>query len=293
MGAQQEINHVYSSIPLHTPNAPFDARFSGRHVQIAHAVGDKYWSNRLPRSEMHIDEPELWTVMNLFVNQDTLFVDGGANIGLWSCVAEVATGNAKQVVAVEPSPSVIPTLRNNARVNGNGFIILEKALAAEAGNTVDFHEYIDLNVINSVHHMSERRPYCTTTVETTTIDEIVANARKAGTEFSQIVVKLDVEKSELAALEGAKYTTASSEVLFVYEDHRDQDVSAELTQRILELGMHVYYIDSENNTKRIESHTQIITIRKPPRNGYNFLTCLPNSQFDKDLSEMAERSSRV
>ncbi len=88
-------------------------------------------------------EPEIWYVADRFLDPSTIFVDCGANLGLWSCFAASKIGEQHaQVIAVEPGESVLQRLRRNRQLNHEGFSLLECAISDRSGETRS--EFADL-----------------------------------------------------------------------------------------------------------------------------------------------------
>lgn len=260
---------------------------------FAYPGGDSYWQNRIRKTLQQRDEPELWFVLNTFVDEDTIFIDGGANMGVWSCVVASIINKPSQVVAVEPSPEILRHLRQNSRLNNNGFTIIDRALWDQPGQSLPFNEYSSLNALNSLYPMSRTRTPNVTTVSTTTVDDIIkGQLQGVVTQTNNIIIKLDIEKSELHAISGASDTLRNHNCLIAYEDHRDQDPDAELTADILNDGMHVYYVDPSNSVRAIQHSEELHDIRTPPRRGYIFLATMPDSRFDKDLNWLCHKGTQ-
>ena len=115
-----------------------------------------------------------------------LFVDAGANIGLYTVYA-CETG--AEVVAVEPDPANAGRIRENLEANGVNAEVVEKALDREPGTVV---MTADLNERNHLlPDGGEGR-----VVEATTLDALVGD-RTA-------MVKIDVEGAEERVLLGAE-----------------------------------------------------------------------------------------
>jgi FkbM family methyltransferase len=131
------------------------------------------------------DWPEM-LVWRRYLRPGDLFVDVGANIGLYTIYA---LEQGAEVIAVEPNKASADRIREHLELNGYTADVVEKA-AADQGGTV----YItsDLDVLNHlVDDPSQGVP-----VEATTIDELVGD-RVA-------MVKIDVEGAEELALRGAR-----------------------------------------------------------------------------------------
>ncbi|MHB8468720.1 MAG: FkbM family methyltransferase [Gaiellaceae bacterium] len=128
------------------------------------------------------------------------FVDGGANIGLFTLVAAEAVGAAGRVIACEPSPETAEMLRSNVSLNGFVWVSVHEAALAERPGREAFWSFEPGAGLSSFApeavEGAQRRE-----VDVTTLDELVAGAPVR-------LVKLDLEGAELRALRGARRTLA-------------------------------------------------------------------------------------
>lgn len=128
-----------------------------------------------------------------------VFIDVGANIGLWTLVAASSVGPSGHVFSFEPNPTTFDRLLENIKLNGKASRVeaLPKAVSADE-RVVSFacEQQHNLSAISSpgsdgVH---------TTKVSTTALDRLLTNdlvaSRLAG-------IKLDTEGHELEVLLGA------------------------------------------------------------------------------------------
>jgi FkbM family methyltransferase len=124
-----------------------------------------------------------------------VFVDCGANIGLWTLAAASSLGPAGQVFAFEPNPQTAARLSRHVEENGLSSIVQVRSCCAgvEAGE-VDFH-------CESHHNLSRiaEPGAATIRVPVVTLDETLAGETVHG-------LKIDVEGHELAVLMGAEQT---------------------------------------------------------------------------------------
>lgn len=135
-----------------------------RQVDLGHgasflfSLSDFYWSSYGGNILRY--EPEIWSVVEKFADADTAFIDGGSNIGLWSCVAASRIGNPERVVAVEPGTGVLPMLHKNRAANNNGFTIVEKAMWNSSGQSLRFsvnEAHATSGVTDSLHDSKQIR----------------------------------------------------------------------------------------------------------------------------------------
>jgi FkbM family methyltransferase len=134
------------------------------------------------------DTPEMLVWMS-WIQPGDLFIDVGANVGLYAIIALEC---GAEVVAVEPDPASVQRLKRNLALNGYPASIIEAALAEEAGIRA-FTVGLD-----STNRLSEGEPSPTTrTVLALTLDDILAGRSARG-------VKIDVEGAEWQVLRGGE-----------------------------------------------------------------------------------------
>jgi hypothetical protein len=93
----------------------------------------------------------------------------------------------------------------------------------------------------------------------------------------EVILKIDVEGSEVAALKGAtKLIDAGA--LVIYEDHGD-DLACLVTDHILsEYGLKVYFLHRDKRIiSEVENIGQLAKLKKRAHRGYNLLAARPES----------------
>jgi FkbM family methyltransferase len=135
------------------------------------------------------------------LEEDDVFYDVGANLGMYSVFAGKRLGSGT-VVAFDPQPAVIPTLYRNLDENCGKFEVVQMALSNKRGFgkiRTDFAAGADVKRDSGITVRLER------------IENIIESARfRAPT-----VVKVDVEGVELDVLKGFGETLGSVEVAYV------------------------------------------------------------------------------
>jgi FkbM family methyltransferase len=247
-------------------------------------LGDAYWS-RLLFAHMVPGkgyELEIERTLGRVLTQDTLFVDCGANLGYWSVFA-VSMG-VRDVIAVEAASYNVKRLKENAVLNGNKFSVVQMAVSDVAGKECKFLSHPIMHGAGSLDYSeTDISPMHTVeTVSTTTIDSLCLKAG-AG---RPVVIKLDVEGAEIAALEGAKDTMAKG-AMVIYEElgkHADCPVTA----WVLEHGFSVYFLPIDSDPIRVESVGDLKKLKMTELHaGYNLAAGLPNSQVIRRLTNRA------
>jgi len=137
-------------------------------------------------------------------------VDAGAFIGGWTQMASsIFAGSG--ILAVEPNPHVLATLRTTLEPLGNRVVIVERALANMPG-TLPFHIWGDPGEATSASLQAHVRGQAenTVNVEVDTLDNLLAQHH-----MQPDLVKLDLQGAEHKALLGSKEALKSTEMWIV------------------------------------------------------------------------------
>jgi FkbM family methyltransferase len=193
-------------------------------------------------------EPNEFVLLAQVLKPGMVFVDGGANEGLYSLFASKRVSPEGLVIAVEPSSRELERLKANIKLNrasnirprqaalGQGSGTAELAIA-EAGhegqNTVG--QAVSNPTVATVGHEK---------VDLVTLDELVEREGLSRVDF----VKLDVEGSEFDALRGATETLVRHRPLLQLEIEEERLASQNATKdEVLQLletaGYSVYVFD--------------------------------------------------
>jgi len=267
----------------------------GGGAVFEYGLRDNYWHP--VASDIRNYEPEVRFVIDRFVDGQTLFIDAGANLGIWSCYVGAKIRSKQQVIAIEPNSAILPCLRRNQEINGQSFTVLERAVWKESRRTLSFSE--------NEHHESSRLHFHETdapgnrkviSVSTISIDEIVQDALRHSPQISKVIVKLDVEGAEISALQGANVALSGKNVLLLYEDH-GRDIESRVTNFLLsELAFIVYCVDTRSpqwTVWQVQDTRELVHVKTSPVVGYNFFACKLGSVFDAEFRAMCEGRSRV
>ncbi len=193
-------------------------------------------------------EPNEFSVLGRILKPGMVFLDVGANLGLYSLFASRLVGREGTVVAVEPSSREFEQLAANIRLNDltnvravraaasdrDGEIQLLVAVAQHSGhNTVGGFAYQDTQLDHR-----ER-------VRSATLDRLVASQELCRVD----VIKADIEGGELHAIRGARETLLRFHPVLLIEvadrSLRHQDASsAQLLDLIAGHGYHFFAFSS-------------------------------------------------
>lgn len=137
------------------------------------------------------------------LRDDALFVDVGANVGVFTVLAAAAVG--ARSIAIEPVPATFARLRRNIAINQAG----ERVEAHQLGvsdRTGSLRFSLDLDAMN--HVMQPGEAGAGSEVPVTTLDSLLADR-------APTLIKIDVEGHEEAVLRGAVRTLSRPELLAV------------------------------------------------------------------------------
>ena len=166
--------------------------------------------------ELHIDEwiqanvyflgsyesEELNTVRD-FLKEGDVFVDLGANIGLFSTVASRAVGPKGQVYSFEPFPLNTQRLKRNKELNRcSNMVIIEKAVADKPGTMTLVYDDSNQNTgMPSAYKADGNR----LDVPVVALDEVAREQDWHRVDF----IKMDIEGGEYLALKGMQNILAN------------------------------------------------------------------------------------
>lgn len=125
-------------------------------------------------------------MLRRLLKEGDVFIDCGANIGLWSVHAAPLVGDMGQVIAIEPNPAT--ALRLGKHTTGSSVITVVNAAAGARPGVTRFD-------VGSTHNVAKISDRGTVLVDVITIDDIAHNTVTG--------LKIDVEGHELAVLQGS------------------------------------------------------------------------------------------
>jgi FkbM family methyltransferase len=222
--------------------------------------GDRYWSLLLLRSARY--EADMRGVIEAVAAVDYAFIDCGANFGYWSVLVSGRRLGGHPAVAVEAAPDTYQRLRRNAAVNGDRFVTLNRAIGERSGLNVPL--YGAKHEARSVVAEGDAVPVAE--VETLALDDLLGRPElSAG---RPIMLKLDVEGAEVAAMAGAP-RLLERDLVVVYEDHGADRSHAASTHFSRSLGMRLFAID-RNRGIEIGALEELSAIKRHRWLGYNF-----------------------
>lgn len=150
-------------------------------------------------------EPELMVALRPHLRPGGVFVDAGANLGVFTLFAAARVGPAGRVLAFEPSGREFAQLERNVALNGLGQVSLHRAALGEAAGEAELrvaeeghagHNTLGSGFAYDVAEAARER------VAVVRLDDALAGMERCD------AIKLDIEGAELRALRGAAETLA-------------------------------------------------------------------------------------
>jgi len=155
-------------------------------------------------------ETSVGSALQRVLRPGDVLLDGGAHVGLYTILGALSVGSLGKVIAFEPHPTNIESLKRNVELNrlGLGVVIEQMALTSQCG-TANFHWSPSL----TTHGRLLGDPASdsnVTPVRTVAFDEYLLD--KGG----QVdVIKLDLEGGEFQALQGMSRTVSRARCLIL------------------------------------------------------------------------------
>jgi len=143
------------------------------------------------------EEPDLAALSHL-LRSGEIFVDCGANIGLWSITAASLVGPQGKIYSIEPNPVSFDKLRRNIATSRLSNIITIRAAVGERSGTE--HLYCDpAHNSSRILGRGDLKAFTdrTAVIPVITLDELMATERRVAG------IKIDVEGYEHCVLQGA------------------------------------------------------------------------------------------
>ena len=221
---------------------------------------DPYY-NRLiyPKFEY---EPEIEFLLKKLRDIDFLFVDAGANYGYWSLLVSSKKFNKKKAIALEPLKSNYNFLCINRLNNKNRFETLNLGVGEKKKYTKIYYKDQNSNVGASIFEDNNKKLF-SEKIKIDKIDNILSNRKE-----KNLIIKLDVEGSEVKALAGSK-NILKKNCLIIYEDH-GQDKRHSNTKYLLKKNYSIYFCN-KNKILNIQNTIELNKIKKQKNVGYNFV----------------------
>jgi FkbM family methyltransferase len=184
----------------------------------------------------HWAEPELHYLDRL-VGEHGVFIDCGANIGIYTVRGAAIVGSKGKVISVEPGAVSFKRLQRNIGLNEFPQVTLVNKAVSDTEDTARLYHAdggpVAFSLVPKPNTDFEE-------VRTTTIDSLVEENKMNRVDC----IKLDVEGAEVPALRGAKQTLSRLRPHVIFErtspGQQRQAMSEETPSLIMSLGYRLY-----------------------------------------------------
>lgn len=244
---------------------------------------DRYWVQPLllDRSyELDVDH-----FLERTLTAKDVFLDCGANLGLWSIVAARVIGDPERVVAIEAASRTFAGLLKNWKLNGEVFTVLHRAISDKTGDEVSFFASKEDHA--SATMLAELSPIKAQPeiVRTISLVDLLRQRTARSGEESVVFVKLDIEGMErkvLATIDPAQHR----ELIIIYEDHGSDQ--SQVTSFLLDRGFEVAFISEDGSIERIGSGDlhRLADIKVSSTKGYNFVAVVGQGSAASRLAKV-------
>ena len=191
-------------------------------------------------------EPETRSFLDAYLRPGDVFLDIGANVGLYTIAAARIVGNAGQVHAFEPCSQTFSRLEENVRLNGLRGVSCHRLALSDTNAEAQLSLAKDgFDAWNSLGTPYMGEPGGQETVQTVTLDSFIA---ERGLEGRVTAIKIDVEGWENQVLAGAEklLSAASAPALCVEFTEEAAQLAgsscAALYQTLVRLGFQMFTV---------------------------------------------------
>ena len=221
--------------------------------------GDGYWTLLLDRNYQY--EADLELFFRGVADADYTLIDCGANYGYWSVLVTSRPFGGHRSIAIEPSSRPYEKLTANAKINGNRFKPMQRAIGAKAGTArLSGAKHEKLSIAGPAGQAGEE-------VAVIALDDLVEQT--VITALGRYVIKLDVEGVEVEAMSGAT-RLLQSDCIVICEEH-GSDRNHTISRHILgKTDLRLFCFDPETgHFEHLRAVSSLDRIKKARNIGYN------------------------
>ena len=235
-------------------------------------------------------EPEL-TFLEKILSPGNVFVDAGANFGIYTLVASKLVGEAGRVVAFEPTAQSFAILRQNIALNGlKNIVTFSTALSEKPGKACLYHGP------DPVRNSLGKAPSWAGEAEEVATESLDNILRQAFIERVD-VIKIDVEGAEELVLRGANHTITTMRPIVIFEINPEAsaclDLPAHGASKLLKsLGYEFLIIDEQargDNAGLQPPYFNVVAVPGQARAEFSSLAACPNGMDESSRLAIGNR----
>jgi FkbM family methyltransferase len=186
---------------------------------------------------------------NAFLRTGDIYLDIGANIGLFTLIAARRVGRSGRVFAFEPVSSTYESLLQNISLNRFKNVRAYQFALSDAMGSAEMTVSLDgFDGRNSMAKPTGGEKFTKETVAISTLDHFVTDTHLAG---KITMVKIDVEGWEIHVLEGAKTALAAPDAPLLQVEFTEEALrmanssSKDLYQTLKQFGYKMFIFNAE------------------------------------------------
>jgi len=232
-----------------------------------------HWQGSLAYA-LGLYEPEAMQSIRRLVNAGDCCIDVGANLGYYTISLANWVGPTGLVVAFEPFPGNFAILEKNVHLNQLQNVILEPSALSDCNGSLQLIYGVEeqFSATPSVGGYAVEGDRVSIKVPTRRLDDYVAVLGRVP-DF----IKIDVEGSELAVLEGARRTIAAVRPILLVEIHGwGTDESEKVLQVLSELHYDSYVMGRKGRERVVLCTSRQGVSRGAPEGDLNSRMVQPN-----------------
>jgi FkbM family methyltransferase len=182
-------------------------------------------------------EERLSSYLNQNIAEGEVFVDVGAFVGFYSCLAANIVGNSGAVWAFEPEPVALALLNSNIQLNKYANVSVHQLAVGGSSGKIGFDTSVGANIGPAGGFVSASYEAGSLEVEITSLDDFFSSRSHVSVDW----IKLDTDGHELQALDGMSELSKRSPnlklILEVDPSHfSSKDHMTDLYKRLQNLG---------------------------------------------------------
>ena len=255
---------------------------SGGHFTVD--ATDRYWV--LPLLLDAAYEPDLDWFLTGALRADDVFLDCGANAGVWSVAASSVIVDPSRVVAVEAGRTAFGRLSRNAANNPGRFTTVNRALSDQSNCLLEFFSD-DADTASA----SLVRAMATDGARSEQVTTIALGDLLPPHDCSEALtfLKLDIEGMEETVIASCP-PEAFDNVIVMYEDH-GRDPTSAVTAMLLTHGFSIWLLLDEGHAVPVIETDQVRPYKVDPHKGYNLIAARPGTRGEARVAQTISSSA--